>query len=78
MLVMLWQIPLLLVLLSAQHIATAAVITRKGNEGYAVTLPFHRQNISSRQFKSMQKRSIISVPITDSITHVCTVMTFVQ
>ena len=75
---MLWQIPLLLVLLSTEHIATAAVVTHKGNEGYAVTLPIHRQNISSRQFKSMQKRSIVGVPITNEIAHVCKVIIFVQ
>ncbi|CAO3666834.1 unnamed protein product [Umbelopsis ramanniana] len=69
MLIMLWQIPLLLVLLSAEHIATAAVVTHKANEGYAVTLPVHRQNISSRQFKSMQKRDIVEVPITNAVTY---------
>ncbi|CAO3666838.1 unnamed protein product [Umbelopsis ramanniana] len=66
---MLWQIPLLLVLLSAEHIATAAVVANKANKGYAVTLPIHRQNISNRQFKSMQKRSILRVPITNAVTH---------
>lgn len=78
MLIMLWQIPLLLVLLSAEHIATAAVVTHKGNEGYAFTLPIHRQNISSRQFESIQKRANVAVPITNVVSYVCTVIIFVQ
>jgi hypothetical protein len=75
---MLWQTPLLLVLLSAEYIATAAVITHKGNEGHAVTLPIHRQNMSSRQLKSMQKRSVEGLSITNYVSYVCTVIIFVQ
>jgi hypothetical protein len=68
--IMLWQIPLLLLLLSANHITAAAVITHKGNDINAITLPLKRTYISNERFKARQKRSVESEPLINKITQV--------
>ncbi|CAO3666842.1 unnamed protein product [Umbelopsis ramanniana] len=65
---MLWQIPLLLTILSASQITAAPVNTHKGMEGNAIASLFQRPEISDELFKSMQRRSDSSVVITDEIT----------
>jgi hypothetical protein len=69
-LIMLWQIPLLLTILSASQITAAPVITHKGMEGNAIASLFQRPDISDESFKSMQSRFDSSVVITDEVTEV--------
>lgn len=67
---MLWQIPLLLTILSAGQITAAPVNTRKGMEGNAIASPFQRTDIGGGLFKSIQTRPGGSVVITDEVTEV--------
>ncbi|CAO3666846.1 unnamed protein product [Umbelopsis ramanniana] len=64
---MLWQIPLLLFLLSVNQATAAVAIARNTKGSNTITLPLQRSYIGNEHFKSVRKRSVDSSPLIDKV-----------